>query len=242
MIDNDAYREEAARRRGLSPDAYTPVSVPRQDRRLRPLPKSRRQLFEEHLRETLDDAWTAETAWQRTHPDATAPVGPSGEPDCSDLGDLPPGAPQWWEIEGDGAAFAEQVGRICATCRGSCCVEGGNTAFLDVLTLRRFLRRHPKMSRDEVIAHFLSRLPERSTAGACVYQSATGCTLERHERARICNAFECRGLRALRRHWKEGGQAQKLFVIARNETSIQAGTFLDEEGTRRCRPPRGSGS
>lgn len=232
------FRTEAGRRRGVSdPEAYVPVLVPRQDRRLRALPKKRRRAFETHLRTTLAEAWDAELEWRAAHPAAAELADATPEPDCNDLGDLPLGALQWWELQGNGAEFAQQVGRVCATCRGFCCAEGGNHAFLDVPTLRRFLRRHPGISQDEVVAHFLAKLPERSTENACVYQSATGCTLDRIERARICNSFECMGLRSLRRHWKSGGAADRLFVVARNET-IKSGTFLDEDGARPCRPPR----
>lgn len=266
-----AYRAEAAERRSIAePENFTMVEIPRQDRRLAPLPRARRRAFESHLGATLDEAMKLERRRAEVHgaagdasrADEGAATAPDPDahgqdrhgqdahgheahgqmdthpPDCSDLGDLAPGQTPWWEGTDAARRLSEHLGRICATCRGACCAEGGNHAFLDVPTLRRFVRTHPRMAREEIVRFFLDRLPETSFRNACVYQGREGCVLDREHRGRICNSFECRGLRTVRRRFTEHGLSDRLFVVARDPESIQHGTFLDGESSRRCRPPR----
>ena len=40
-----------------------------------------------------------------------------------------------------------------------------------------------------VVAHFVARIAEVSVAHSCVYHGAKGCTLDRAERAPICNRW-----------------------------------------------------
>lgn len=83
----------------------------------------------------------------------------------------------------------------CSACRGSCCGNGGNHAFLRTRTLRDFTTAHPELDDDAVIAAYAEWLPDFTLQRGCVYQGAQGCTLPRDMRSSICNAYLCGGLR-----------------------------------------------
>jgi hypothetical protein len=80
----------------------------------------------------------------------------------------------------------------CATCRGACCLAGGATwAFLEGATFKRVLHEEPDLVPAELVDAYISAIPETHTEGACLFQGELGCTLPRHRRANICNAFFC---------------------------------------------------
>jgi hypothetical protein len=86
------------------------------------------------------------------------------------------------------------VAATCSACRGACCANGGDHAFLRTRTLREVMARHPLLDDEAVVALYRSWLPERAMAGGCVYQGGQGCTLPRDLRSSICNAYLCGGL------------------------------------------------
>src|SRR5258708_4487034 len=56
------------------------------------------------------------------------------------------------------------AGRIaltaCSLCRGSCCRNGGDDAYLDEQTLARACRARPEMATDTVLQLYVDRVPE----------------------------------------------------------------------------------
>jgi hypothetical protein len=74
---------------------------------------------------------------------------------------------------------------------------GGEHAFLYPDHFRRFLRKHPERSRDELLADYLSRVPSASVRDSCVYHGDAGCVLPRELRANLCNSFLCGDLTEL---------------------------------------------
>jgi hypothetical protein len=97
----------------------------------------------------------------------------------------------------DSAAQAPLIRGACSACRGSCCTQGGEHAFLYPDHFRRFFRNHPERSRDELLADYLSRVPPESVQDSCVYHCETGCALPRELRANLCNSFLCGDLTEL---------------------------------------------
>lgn len=90
---------------------------------------------------------------------------------------------------------AALVAATCAACRGACCANGGEHAFLRTRTLREVMAAHPAWGDEDVIAAYLAHLPLRAMQNGCVYQGARGCTLPREMRSAICNAYLCAGLK-----------------------------------------------
>jgi hypothetical protein len=91
----------------------------------------------------------------------------------------------------------EMVTHACATCRGFCCMAGGDHAYLDRATFGRVLARSPTLSREALQEAYLSRIPEQSYRDSCVFHGSSGCTLGREKRADKCNDFFCTGVREL---------------------------------------------
>lgn len=141
--------------------------VPRHRARVRPTAPRRHARFEARLRALI--------AFVRSH-DADADERTLAHPAPLD------------------AVATAVVAATCSACRGACCANGGDHAFLRTRTLREVMARHPLLDDEAVVALYRSWLPERAMAGGCVYQGAHGCTLPRDLRSSICNAYLCGGL------------------------------------------------
>lgn len=105
------------------------------------------------------------------------------------------------------------VGATCAACQGACCTLGGaRHAFLAAGDIARHRRRHPGATAAQIRAHYLGALPDRSVIGACVFQGAAGCTLDRADRAPVCNRYHCNGQTDLLVAMREAGARQAVIV------------------------------
>jgi hypothetical protein len=125
---------------------------------------------------------------------------------------------------------ATLLGKVCGVCAGFCCHHGAtNHAFLDEETLLRVLAQHPDIPAAEVVMDFISRIPAEHYKGSCVYHTETGCNLPRDMRARICNAYECRGLKDTRERFANTGAA-RVFVVVRHDNRIMHSAFVDVSG------------
>lgn len=121
---------------------------------------------------------------------------------------------------------------ICAVCRGACCHQGGEHAFLDPAAMRGFMARSGGIVDPlEVVYAYAARLPRWGVEEGCVYQAETGCTLPRWMRAAICNAYRCQGLRKAEEVIGEMGTG-RFFVVVRKDNRIRRGAFVDGEGIR----------
>jgi hypothetical protein len=143
-------------------------------------------------------------------------------------------------VPGTAEAPSEQaplVASACAACRGSCCTAGGDHAFLYPDHFRRFLRNHPGRSRDELVALYLSHLPQAAVQESCVYHREDGCALPRELRSNLCNSFLCGDLSGL----LEARTRRPLPVLACCIRSFKAdvvrSALIDEQGTRRDLDP-----
>lgn len=91
--------------------------------------------------------------------------------------------------------FAARVANAaCALCRGWCCFNGHDDAFLDEATLARL----PAARTDAagVIEMYAERVPDTVYRDSCIFHGPRGCTLDRSMRSDVCNAYFCNGLHA----------------------------------------------
>jgi hypothetical protein len=122
-----------------------------------------------------------------------------------------------------------QSARLCAQCRGRCCVHGAAWhAFIDLTLLQQWQDEHPGSSLAEAVEAYVALLPEQHVAGACLYQTATGCALPRKHRAFICNGFACEPLRQLQRL---AGQDAQVAVVALtfHHNVVERAAVIDDE-------------
>jgi hypothetical protein len=107
--------------------------------------------------------------------------------------------------------FAARVARTaCALCRGWCCRNGADDAFLDEPTLAR---ASTSMSAETVIQSYLDRVPAVVYEGSCIFHGERGCTLDRSMRSDVCNSYFCGGLQA----YVKGDDAVSPVVVMAGE-------------------------
>lgn len=218
-----AHRAESAAAQGVAPDeveSYRLAVIPRNPHDSTPLPAERRTLFEAHLRRTITqarDLLAADAARDATDPSGASVVPDSTEPDA------PP--------ETDGvsaerrAAQNSLLGRGCATCRGSCCTNGGNHAFVHADRIRQYLHRHPTRDDDTIVADYLSHVGELTVDGSCLFHQETGCSLPREMRGTVCNSYHCTGLQGLINRFHDGDPVRAYFVH-KEGTTLSGGSFV----------------
>jgi hypothetical protein len=110
--------------------------------------------------------------------------------------------------------FAAQVARAaCSLCRGWCCRNGDDDAFLDERTITRV--RHARLAVDAraVLRLYIERVPTVGYEGSCIFHGKQGCTLDRSLRSDLCNAYFCGGLHA----YLTGGETAIPTVIIAGE-------------------------
>ena len=96
----------------------------------------------------------------------------------------------------EAAAFSgieptQAAAAACAACRGHCCRNGGNTAYLDEAELARVRRSLPNLTRDELVAAYVAAVPLEAYAGSCIFHAAHGCNLPREMRSQVCLTYFC---------------------------------------------------
>jgi hypothetical protein len=121
------------------------------------------------------------------------------------------------------AQFEDETSTVragCATCRGNCCRYGADrNAFLDALTIRRYLAAHPTRQPRKVVQAYLDRIPETGVRDSCVFHGESGCTLSRRMRAAICNIYHCDGLKEIEA-LRADPQVREILIVATTETDI----------------------
>lgn len=82
---------------------------------------------------------------------------------------------------------------LCATCRGYCCREGGEAAYLDVASLTRVAASLglPLEALPDVYAR---QVPSQAVTDSCVFHGVAGCVLPAEQRSDTCNRFFCAGV------------------------------------------------
>lgn len=145
-----------------------PVMVPRNDKPLAPVAPTRVRRLREHLTGILQDLRKPKHLERLATPLRPAPVG-----------------------------FPALVARsACSLCKGWCCRNGDDDAFLDDRTIARVRLAKPDATETALLRLYLSRVPDAAYQDSCIFHGKHGCTLDRSMRADVCNTYYCGGLGA----------------------------------------------
>ena len=91
--------------------------------------------------------------------------------------------------------FAGRVARTaCSLCKGWCCRNGEDHAFLDEGTMARVRRARLELDVRAVLRLYVDRVPEFGNTDSCIFHGKQGCTLDRSLRSDVCNSYFCGGL------------------------------------------------
>jgi hypothetical protein len=85
----------------------------------------------------------------------------------------------------------------CRACRGHCCHNGGNDAYLDENAVRQAWARHPRLSKRGLMRLYLDAIPEKAFKDSCIFHAKDGCSLPRSLRAPVCEQYLCGPLMGL---------------------------------------------
>jgi hypothetical protein len=124
------------------------------------------------------------------------------------------------------ARFATEPGlrdisnRMCGMCKGGCCADGGNAAYITSATIKREKKRQPGLSDEDLVQAYLSRLSSQTITNACVNQTTTGCALPTEMRSDTCNGFHCDTLSAWHDRPREE-RANTVLAIQRSGTYLK---------------------
>jgi hypothetical protein len=170
------------------PTRHVRVVLPSGPRRLSPLPQRRRNLYRDHLNRIIADAAPRVAAFADQATDSTSVR-------TADSG----------------------TGALCSLCRGGCCTQGGNEAYLTEATVLRFMSRNRELRPRDVLAAYLERLGSRTEAYSCVNHGALGCTLPREMRSDTCNNYFCDSIATWRDQSATAPSADGTLVILRRQ-------------------------
>ena len=93
--------------------------------------------------------------------------------------------------------FAGRVARTaCSLCKGWCCRNGEDNAFLDEGTMARVRCAKSALDVRAVLRLYVERVPEVGYQNSCIFHGKQGCTLDRSLRSDVCNSYFCGGLQA----------------------------------------------
>jgi len=183
-----------ARGRQLADDDALPVIVPRNDKPLVEVGSERPRRLREHLIGVLRDLRTAKHLEYVATPTRPEPAG-----------------------------FPARVARAaCSLCKGWCCRNGGDDAFLDDATIARVRLANPDMTERAMLNLYLRRVPSVVFRNSCIFHGKNGCTLDRSLRADVCNVYYCGGLSA----YMKLGATTPTRVIAGEADSIRTSPVL----------------
>jgi hypothetical protein len=107
------------------------------------------------------------------------------------------------------------VGRVartaCSLCKGSCCENGKDHAFLDEGTIARVRRASLALDGRAVLRLYVERVPEVGYKDSCIFHGKQGCALDRSLRSDVCNSYFCGGLQV---YMTGGDTAMPTMIIA----------------------------
>ena len=150
---------------GADDDSH-PVMVPRNDRALMAVSLERVRRLREHLIKELRGLRMAKHSERFASPVRPEPTG-----------------------------FAARVAHTaCSLCKGWCCRNGDDDAFLDDRTLARVRLANPDMTERAILRLYLEHVPPVTYRDSCIFHGKQGCTLDRSLRADVCNTYYCGGL------------------------------------------------
>jgi len=172
-----------------------PVIVPRNDKRLARVSADRIRRLREHLERVLQDIH------------ATPHVERAASPSSPELSGFP----------------ATVARTACSLCKGVCCKNGGDDAFLDYQVIARLRMADSPRGDAEIVSLYLERVPESAYEGSCIFHSKIGCTLDRSMRANICLAYFCGGLTS---YMKNRADEEPTVAIAGEADAMKVSPVL----------------
>jgi len=200
-------RGDAAKAGGISnPEGFTPTAVPVNKRQVGRLPKERRRAFCEQLVRIIGEAAGERCSSTGSTNDVTMRIK--------------------YDAEMQGSELRSILGNACAICGGSCCFNGGEHAYLRVDTILLYMHQHPELREEQVLDEYVSRLPEKTYEGSCVYHAESGCGLPREMRSESCDSFVCNGLSEIEEHAIET-KSTCFFIAAIEGRNIFRSAFLE---------------
>lgn len=188
-LEHESIRDAACREGRLPASGYPLLVLPSGPRALEPLTPHRRNRYREHLEAIIAAAGPREGDDAATGQDASIAAGPA----------------------------APLTAQLCTLCGGGCCSSGGDKAYLNEATIRRFMRLRPELRPDELAGAYLALLGDETVAGSCINHTATGCSLPRDMRSDTCNDYFCSPMRAWQSRCTHGEPPLGAFVIQRRQ-------------------------
>jgi hypothetical protein len=163
-------------------DDGQPIMVPRNDKPLVSISPERVRRLREHLIKALRELRTAK---------------------------------HWAEfvstVRPEPTGFAARVAQTsCSLCKGWCCRNGDDDAFLDDRTLAGVRLARPDITEHALLRLYLDRVPPVAYQDSCIFHGKRGCTLDRSLRADVCNSYYCGGLGS----YMKTGASVPTMVIA----------------------------
>ena len=185
--ENERYRQaKTANLKGYDPNQYPLLAVPRNDRKTATLPERRKRAFRDRLNKIISTVMET--------------------PDAIYTGTLLPDAPP---------PSAKILGGACSLCRGACCIEGGNHAYLRELTIIRIMREQPSLPPRHLLEAYMEHLGKKTIAGGCVFQGESGCLLPRPLRSNTCEDYYCLPLKQYKEAFDANPKPEGAVVVVR---------------------------
>lgn len=107
---------------------------------------------------------------------------------------------------------------LCSQCKGGCCSQGRNHAYLSLYTLRCYMDQNPQYSKTEVIDKYISSIKTETIQHSCINHTAAGCALPRNMRSDICNGFYCDPVKSFHKKMAGSQELAPVVVIQRCAT------------------------
>jgi hypothetical protein len=115
------------------------------------------------------------------------------------------------------------AGVACGLCKGWCCRNGGDDAYLDGDAIGRVRKDRPGLDAGALVRLYSSLVPSAAYEGSCIFHGRFGCTLDRSLRADICNSYFCGGLTA---YFREGNKDAPRIVLAGKADAMRSSAVL----------------
>ncbi len=116
-------------------------------------------------------------------------------------------------------ALRQLSDQLCTLCKGGCCPVGADHGFVSSVTIWRTLKHSSDLTDEEILTRYEQHIPQESVEGACINQTATGCSLPREYRSDVCNGYYCDEVRKLQLEANETHVVPSLLVIQRDHTN-----------------------
>jgi hypothetical protein len=120
--------------------------------------------------------------------------------------------------------FAARVARTaCSLCKGWCCTNGADHAFLHQGTIARVHRARLALDVRTVLRLYIDRVPEVGCEGSCIFHGKQGCTLDRSLRSDVCNSYFCGGLHV---YVRDGDTVTPTIIIVGAGDKVRTSPIL----------------